>query len=131
MQRKTYMKTALSALLAASLLTGCAGRREAYCRYEGPARLGQTVYLKGPSLHVDRLLEDSRCPTDVRCVQAGTVRIRVSVIGGGEPVDLTLGQPLAIAGGRLTLLSVQPPRRTALAPAPEDYRFTFDFSAGQ
>lgn len=126
------MKTGWALALTPLLLAGCAGRHEAYCRYQGPARIGQTVYLRGPSLRPEQLLEDSRCPIDVKCVQAGTVRVRVTLIGedANERLDMTLGRPINAAGGRLTLLSVQPQRRTTQSPAPEDYRLTFDFKAG-
>jgi hypothetical protein len=127
------MKTVCSLVLSTALLAGCAGRHEAYCRYEGAARIGQTVYVSGPSIRPDEVLEDSRCPVDVTCVRAGTVRIRVLVIasGGTHPVELTLGQPVESDGGRLTLLTVQPQQRTTRTLAAEDYRFTFDFKAGE
>lgn len=37
------------------------------------------------------VLEDSRCPTGVRCIQAGRARVRLEVTGGGRsPVTIEL-----------------------------------------
>ncbi len=98
----------------------------------GPARIGQTAYYDGPRVRPDRLIEDSRCPMNARCVWAGRVVLRATVFGGGwtKQVDLTLGEPLQIADGALTLTSVLPEKRTDKAIKPTDYRFTFAFQGG-
>jgi hypothetical protein len=77
-----------------------------------------------------RIEEDSRCPTGVQCIQAGTVRIAVRISGGGARSEniLTLGKPLELAGaGWLSLAAVCPypahPGRIERA----SYRFTLAF----
>ena len=99
---------------------------------EGPARLGQTVYVDGPRVTPLRVIEDSRCPMNARCVWAGRVVLRVKVQGGAwqREVDLTLGEPAQVADGGLTLVSVTPDRRTDRAIKPRDYRFAFTFQGG-
>lgn len=127
------MRTIVHFLIPTTLLLGgCATHQARLCQNTGPIHLHQTVYVNGPSVRVDRLIEDSRCPVDVNCVRAGDVRIAVTVIGGSQnwPLELTLGKPMQVADGTLTLLSVTPAKRSATAIQPQDYRFTFDFSGG-
>ena len=99
---------------------------------EGPARIGQTVYVDGPRVTPLKVIEDSRCPMNARCVWAGRVVLRVKVQGGAwqRQIDLTLGEPVQVADGGLTLVSVTPDRRTDKAIKPRDYRFAFTFQGG-
>ncbi|WP_447725433.1 hypothetical protein [Sphingomonas koreensis] len=99
---------------------------------EGPARLGQTVFVDGPRVTPLKLIEDSRCPMNARCVWAGRVVLRVKVQGGAwqREIDLTMGEPVQVADGGLTLVSVTPDRRTDTAITPRDYRFAFTFQGG-
>ena len=93
----------------------------------GPAGFGQVTAVESLQVRPLALLEDSRCPASVQCVWAGQVRIRAEVISATsrEVRELTLGKPIAVASGTLTLVEVEPPKLapgTAHAP---DYRFTF------
>lgn len=75
-----------------------------------------------------RIEEDSRCPTGVQCIQAGTVRAAVRVEEGGSARDivLTLDEPLGLGRGRQLILGVVCPYpRHPGTIAPSAYRFTF------
>src|SRR5688500_731478 len=79
----------------------------------GPtAALGQLAEVGGLRLVPIDVIEDSRCPAQVQCVWAGQVRVMAAVErpGGGGAVNtsLTLGEPIAVNGGRLTLVTVHP-----------------------
>ena len=124
------MKTAL-VLLASGLLAGCAATASRH-GIEGPVALGQTAYVDGPRVRPDRVIEDSRCVIGTQCVWAGRVVLRATLFAGSESrqIDLTLGEPVAVADGRLTLVSVAP-ERTRTGPAePQQLRFTFAFQGG-
>lgn len=75
------------------------------------------------------VLEDSRCPASVQCVWAGRVRIRAEItdLMGTGFRELTLGQPLQMDGGTVSLVAVDPPRLAPGATDRRDYRFTFRF----
>ena len=95
----------------------------------GPAGFGQVTAVETLQIRPLALLEDSRCPASVQCVWAGQVRIRVEIMSrsGREVRELTLGNPIAVAGGTLTLVEVEPPK---VAPGTTDsrqYRFAFRF----
>lgn len=66
-------------------LVNCASTRPV----EGPVRLGQIAAVNGPRVRADRVIEDSRCPSDVQCVQAGRLIVQVTVFGGGWSNDWT------------------------------------------
>jgi hypothetical protein len=96
------------------------------------ARFGQTVRVDGPRVTPIRLLSDSRCPMEARCVWAGELRIlaRVRTGRGSSLREMTLGRPLAVADGQLELASVMPPQSVRRAIRMRDYRFGFRFSGG-
>ncbi len=99
---------------------------------EGPVRLGEMATVDGPKVRPDRVIEDSRCPADVQCIQAGRLIIRATVHGGGwsKEMDLTLGVPVPVADGMLTLVDATPvPIRGETAAS--DARFTFKFQGGR
>lgn len=120
----------LTALLFATIpLVGCASTRAV----EGPVGLGHTAYVSGPRVHPQRIVEDSRCPMNARCVHAGRLVVHVTVWGGSwtKEMDLTLGVGLPVADGTLTLVAVTPERIAGQQPAKASpYRFTFNFEGG-
>ncbi len=95
-------------------------------------RLGQSAVVDGPRVTPLRVVEDSRCPANARCIWAGRVRVlvRITLGNGSSEHELTMGQPIQIADGQLELTEVRPARMTSAAIKPADYRFGFRFSGG-
>lgn len=89
--------------------------------------VGGQAYLNGISIEPRGVVEDSRCPADVRCVWAGRLILEVLVgLPGQAPVlrQLTLGQPVAMpTGGMLTLAAAFPPRLAAGGPPATHFTF--------
>lgn len=77
-----------------------------------------------------RVIEDSRCPMNARCVWAGRLILRAEVRTGGlmSNLDLTLGEAAEANGGELTLEQVVPDRMAGRPLDPRAYRFTFSFT---
>jgi hypothetical protein len=73
------------------------------------AAIGETADL-GDGLVVRPLevLEDSRCPTDVQCIWAGRVRLRVDVEGLGEREIVAGGGAVQTPRGAFELVLVSP-----------------------
>ncbi|MCJ2186447.1 hypothetical protein [Novosphingobium beihaiensis] len=99
------------------------------------AALGQTVQVDGPQVTPLKVLEDSRCPANARCVWAGQVRLRIRVRTGSGHRDMEIisGKPVHIADGTLELAQVRPDKLTNRndgAIKPGDYRFGFRFMGG-
>ncbi|QAY75428.1 hypothetical protein [Sphingosinicella sp. BN140058] len=125
------MKAVPLLLVPLGLLAGCAGGAPPH-GIEGPVALGQLAYAGGPRVRPDRLIEDSRCPADTQCIWAGRVVLRATVFGGNwrKQVDLTLGTPVQVADGSLTLVAVSPERKAGAPTSPHALRFTFAFQGG-
>lgn len=133
MARIRPVRVLMLASLAATSLAGCAAsNRVASPPIEGPVRLGEIAAVDGPRVRPDRVIEDSRCPADVQCIQAGRLVVRATVLGGGwsKEIDFTLGVPAPVADGTLTLVDAKPvPIRGETAAFAA--RFTFEFQGGR
>lgn len=75
------------------------------------------------------ILEDSRCPSDVQCIQAGTVRIKADVVYKGATTTQTikLDTPLSFGASSATMNQVLPAPISTKKILPAEYRFTFTF----
>lgn len=115
------------ALLLPALLAGCAGSD--FAPLEGmPAAIGETVRV-GPLIATPvRLVEDSRCPLTVQCVQAGRLIVSTYLEGEGwrETVPLTLGEPYTVGGSTITLVSGRPEKWNERRRPRNEYRFVFE-----
>lgn len=123
-----------SALVAALALSACAAAgQQTPLRDGSDVALGQRAMVDGPVVQPVKVLEDSRCPMNARCIWAGRVRLQmVWIRGNGEkqPFEVTLGEPVQLADGQFTLESVRPEKRTDVTLKPSDYRFSFRFDGG-
>lgn len=96
--------------------------------------LGQRAYVDGPIVEPVKILEDSRCPSNVSCIWAG--RLRVAMLwhrpnGHSMPFIAELGTPVHIADGSFQLIWASPATsENGATIAPADYRFHFRFDGG-
>jgi len=90
-------------------------------------RAGKTVSALDVSITPIEVIEDSRCPVDVVCIQAGTVRLRARLLSGlGEANQVfEIGKPITTEVEEITLLSVLPEPRAGKTILPADYVFKF------
>lgn len=81
----------------------------------------------GLSIRPTAVLEDSRCPTDVQCIQAGTVRIsvRIGSANGTSAREFKIGTTVTTEAQTITLTDVGPVKHANSTLTPGDYRFTF------
>ena len=95
--------------------------------------LGQTITDNDIRIHPLKLESDSRCPLDVNCIQAGTVRITVELKREGESksISLSLGESVRFGDKRVEFSSVDPQKYSKVTITPETYRFVFLVSAGK
>ncbi len=73
------------------------------------------------------VLEDSRCPLDVNCIQAGTVKIKAileSGLGKANQV-FQLSNPITTEAEEITLVKVLPEKYSSKKIDSSDYEFTF------
>ncbi|NNC72814.1 MAG: hypothetical protein HKN78_08045 [Sphingomonadaceae bacterium] len=124
------MKSVVPFILFA-VLAGCA-TLQAASRNDGRAALGEATYVDGLHVTPRRVIEDSRCPINARCIWAGRVVLGVVVEGGSwrREMELTLGEPQHVADGALALVSVIPGQLAGSEIDNEDYVFAFEFDGG-
>ncbi|MFA6519905.1 MAG: hypothetical protein WCT41_03755 [Candidatus Paceibacterota bacterium] len=97
----------------------------------GPISLGAVIGEKVSGLDVSitplAVLQDSRCPIDVQCIQAGTVKLQARLVSGlGTTTQtFTLGQPITTEAETITLTDVLPPPKAGIQIKNSDYIFTF------
>jgi hypothetical protein len=88
--------------------------------------MGQLAKFENISILPIAIAEDSRCPVDVQCIQAGTVHIEiVSDIGTSTGV-VKLGQAFPVQSERVTLTAVAPEKSAKKEITMGDYRLTFN-----
>lgn len=117
-------------LLLPALLAGCAG--SGFAPLEGmPAAIGETVRVGPLTATPVRLIEDSRCPLTVQCVQAGRLVVSTRLDGDGwsQTVPLTLGEPYAVQGTTVMLVSGRPEKWNQRRRPRGEYRFIFEGGA--
>lgn len=133
---------ALLGLFCAALLSGCTAHalknpyetHTAILPQANNIGFGQKAYADGPIIEAVKLVEDSRCPQNARCVWAGRLVLDMRWYrGNGEavPFTLSLDEPTHIADGHIEITSAPPPMTAGEpSPKPADYRFSFRFRGG-
>ncbi len=120
-------------LLAALALSACVTlpapapvRSDGFARISEPTRVGALVVTPRS------IVEDSRCPINVRCVWAGRAIVRTDVTGAGwrETLNLTLGERITTHGTTLALASVEPGKMAGAQPTPPQ-PMLFGFEGGR
>lgn len=89
--------------------------------------LGETATSSGVRITPLEVLEDSRCPIDVTCIQAGRVRLRASLTSDLGTADqiFFVGEPVTTEAEEVTLVEVKPAKVSTVPIKDSDYRFVF------
>lgn len=93
-------------------------------------KINQGVSALGATVTPLEVLEDSRCPVDVQCVWAGTVKVRATLesgLGTAEQV-FTLDQPITTEAEEVRLIQVFPLAEEGVEIADTDYTFIFQIN---
>lgn len=94
--------------------------------------LGQQTTIGGVLITPLELVEDSRCPVDVQCIQAGTVRVRVAINALSRDFTFTLGEPQTVGDATITLSAVSPTEKySTITVLPDEYLFVFTVKKGE
>lgn len=91
-------------------------------------RLNELATFRDISIRPLLIEEDSRCPNDVQCIQAGTVRVKIAVVSGAGTSEsvLKLGQVFTTEGKAILLENVLPVKNSKVITTAGDYRFVFN-----
>jgi hypothetical protein len=90
--------------------------------------LNESAHFADITLTPTSVVEDSRCPMGVYCIQAGTVRVQVKIHSTSGTTTSTIGldKSSVISGTSITLSKVAPPKAQQKPIKDSDYQFTFD-----
>lgn len=90
-------------------------------------RIGQKVTLNDVSITPTKVSYDSRCPKDVKCIQAGSLDLSVLLEKGNlaQSLIITSGKPVVFGNRKITLTSILPTRLSTKTILEADYRFVF------
>ncbi|MBX7481443.1 hypothetical protein [Qipengyuania qiaonensis] len=127
----------MKALFAAALiapLAACAIIPDTPMSNGDAAAQGSAVGINQPVWAGDTILtplavtEDSRCPENARCVQAGKliVSTRIAATHWTQTAPLTLGEPHEILGRTYVLVSGTPEKTADRQTPVGEYRFVFE-----
>ncbi|MDB5237659.1 MAG: hypothetical protein JWL88_761 [Parcubacteria group bacterium] len=95
--------------------------------------LGEVARFAGVTIAPLSIIQDSRCPVGVQCIQAGTVQVSVRITPSSDTnvQTLTLGKMYSAPAGTIILTSVTPDKHEGNTISPSDYRLTFDVEKQQ
>lgn len=119
----------LTVTLVACQSTSAPAPQAASLNQEVQLAPGEQAAYQQQALSVEfvRVVEDSRCPSDVTCVWAGEVKVQLSTrINAAEAVqhEITAGQQATVGDFRLVVVKVQPEPISTRQISPEEYRVT-------
>ncbi len=88
-------------------------------------RINQRKLINNVFVTPIHLTLDSRCPVDVKCIQAGTVDVNTLLQSGNlsQNFILSVGKTVTFAGKKITLTSVAPQKTSTKTLAESDYTF--------
>ncbi|GFE86057.1 hypothetical protein [Steroidobacter agaridevorans] len=81
----------------------------------------------GLTVQFVRVVEDSRCPTDVTCVWAGEVKVQLSTridAAAADQHEITAGQHATVGDFQLFVVKVEPERISTREISADEYRVT-------
>ncbi len=90
-------------------------------------RVGEETQINNFKVKVLEILEDSRCPVDVTCIQAGKVSFKVFYDSGTRTETFIVnsnGNPYAFGMYSFYVGNIEPLTQSSKNISPEDYRIT-------
>ena len=87
--------------------------------------LGERAHFADISITPTELVEDSRCPAGVYCIQAGTVRVKLAIFTTATSTQtIKLGDSITTSGVKITLTDVAPLKTASHTITNSEYEFT-------
>lgn len=121
--------------IAPFALAACVAVPEPYstpvAQEETPVALGQGVRVGDLTVTPLKVVEDSRCPINARCVWAGRLIVDTRIEGKTaegtwrDSANMTLGETYGTHGRVIALVSGEPGRTTDRETRPQDYHFVY------
>ena len=93
----------------------------------GALPIGGSKMISGVKVTFNHIVSDSRCPTDVQCIQAGSVTANVTLQGelDTETVDISSQQPHVFGKHQVAIVRISPERKNSAPFDTSSYRIVF------
>lgn len=96
--------------------------------YRGEVMVGQSVLIQGVRITLNKIVQDSRCPSDVQCIQAGSVTAEVTLQSNTdkEVVQITSGKAAILFDSyKVSIDSINPLPLSTTQISQGEYRIVF------
>ena len=100
--------------------------------HEGTIAVGETRLISGVKITVNSILNDSRCPSGVQCIQAGWVTTNVTLKSDTdtETIEMHSGAAAkAFDSFKVSLIKIEPQKISVREISAQEYRLTFRVDA--
>ncbi|MEK7612258.1 MAG: hypothetical protein AAB407_02875 [Patescibacteria group bacterium] len=130
MKRNLFIGFAVLVLIIGIIASFAPTEESTDTRGQREVKLGETIGFLDVKINPLELIEDSRCPIDVQCIQAGTVRVQTRIVSGlGEStMIMELNKPITTEAEEIILINVMPVAESTKTISESDYVFTFSVS---
>ena len=94
----------------------------------GNVGVGQTVFINGVKITLNKVVQDSRCPIDVKCIEAGAININVTLQSNTDKETRNMSSdeaPIAFDSYKISIEKINPPRVSKFEPLSASYVITF------
>lgn len=91
-------------------------------------RIGDSIKIKGLQIMLEDIVQDSRCPIDVQCIQAGDIvaRVQFKTENNIDTVNLKSDKKYIFDTYTISIFQVKPDPISTHIPRPEDYWITIN-----
>ena len=90
--------------------------------------VGETKFMNGVKITLHGVVQDSRCPVDVVCIQAGAITARVTLKSDTDTETFNMPSdevPHPFDSYKVSIVNVNPPRVSTHETEPASYKVTF------
>ncbi|MFA5098927.1 MAG: hypothetical protein WC461_01760 [Candidatus Paceibacterota bacterium] len=94
----------------------------------GEISIRKSVFINGVRITLNKIVKDSRCPIDVKCIQAGWVTTNITLESDTdkETIDVSSNKPpVAFDSYQISIENVKPSRVASATIGQENYLITF------
>lgn len=94
----------------------------------GTVPMGKTVYINRVFVTLHSVVQDSRCPIDAQCIEAGAITARVTLKSDTDTETFNMPSdeaPRMFDSYKVSIIDIQPPRMSGKETNQNDYVLTF------
>ena len=118
-QGNTFLVESMEEVIETSLETGI-------------VHVGETTYINRVLVTLHSVVQDSRCPADAQCIEAGAITARVTLKSDTDTETFNMPSdevPHRFDSYKVSIIDIQPSRMSGKEVNPKDYILTFKVEA--